>query len=333
MAQLIKLLDYPSRYEADIYHYPSQYVLLKREHWERIKGAWQTNNWDFTEEEKNSYIHVEDLDPIKINEFIEEEKSFLSKIWSKVRRQNKNEPVNIDQEESDDQENDMSSILEIFKVANEYFSEDELKQKFLDELFEFQLKWASSIDLDQNEAGRKIRYDETLKYLLQSFPDNLLVLYRPVLYIGKAPIELEALIIGPIDTYCISIVDGEENHVTIADKGNFWLQKIVTREKKIVNPMFGLNRMGKLIKQIYHKNNIESTVNKILLTTNGFIDYQQPPKDIQIIDKRTYQQWHEGIIKKSSPIKLRQLKAAKSVLALCEYTNHIDLINEESVEE
>ncbi|MET3196533.1 NERD domain-containing protein [Bacillus sp. OAE603] len=333
MAQLIKLLDYPSRYEADIYHYPSQYVLLKREHWEKIKGAWQSNNWEFTDEENNSQIQIEDLDPIKVNDFIEDEKSFLSKILSKVRRRKRIEPDTLEQEASQIEEDNMSSILEIFKVANEYFSEDELKQKFLDELFDFQLKWASSIDLDQNEAGRKIRYDETLKYFLQSFPDNLLVMYRPVLYIGKAPIELEILIIGPIDTYCISVVKGDEHHVTIADKGNFWLQKVLKHEKKIVNPMFGLNRMGKLIKQIYLKNNIESTVHKILLTTNGFIDYQQPPKDIQIIDRRNYQQWHEGILKKSSPIKLRQLKAAKSVLALCEYTNHIDLMNEESEKE
>jgi hypothetical protein len=330
MAQLIKLLDYPSRYELDLFHYPSQFVLLKRNQWEKISEAWRTNNWEFSKEINDSSIQIEDIDPIQLNDLLKEE-SFFSKVWSKVRRRKKEESVLIEEETLDNSE-DFSSILEIFKVANEYFSEEELKQKFLDELFAFQLKWASSTNLDQNDEGLKIRNDDTLKYFLQSFPDNLLVMFRPVLYIGKAPIELEILIIGPVETYCISFVMGDPNHVTIADKGNFWLQKIVNREQKIVNPMFGLNRMGKLINQVYQKNNIESTIHKILLTTNGFIDYQQPPKDIQIVDKRNYKHWHEGILKKSSPIKLKQLKAAQSILALCEYTNHIDLMNEENDE-
>jgi hypothetical protein len=333
MAQLIKLQDYPSRYEVDLYHYPSQYVLLKREQWEKIKGAWKTNNWDFTEEKDDAPIQIQDIEPINLKDLIEEEESFLTKIWRKVRRRSNNESIQSENEELVDHTENLNSILDIFKVANEYFSEKELKQKYLDELFNVQLNWASSTSLNKYDAGRKIQYDETLKYLLQSFPDNLLVMYQPVLYIGKAPIELEIIIISPIETYCISFVKGDENHVTIADKGNFWLQKILNREKKIVNPMFGLNRMGKLINEIYTKNNIESTIHKILLSPSGYIDYQQPPKDIQIIDKRNYHQWHEGILKKSSPIKLRQLKAAQSILAFCEYTNHIDLINDEANDE
>ncbi|WP_088067595.1 hypothetical protein [Gottfriedia luciferensis] len=333
MAQLIKLLDYPSRYEADLFHYPSQFVLLKRDKWEKISKAWKTNNWDFSEAENESSIQVEEIEPVQLSDVINEETSFFSKVLNKFKKRNNPELGNHDDENDTlDQSDELSSILEIFKVANEYFSEEELKHKYLDELFEFQLRWATSTDLAQNETYRKIRYDETLKYFLQSFPDNLLVLYRPVLYIGKAPVELEIVIIGPVETYCISFVNGDENHVTIPEKGNFWLQKIVNREKKILNPMFGLNRMGKLINQIYKKNEIESKVHKILLSTNGFIDYQQPPRDVQIIDKRNYRQWYEGIVKKSSPIKLRQLKAAQSILALCEYTNHIDLISEEKID-
>lgn len=330
MAQLIKLLDYPSRYEEDIYHYPGQYVLLKREQWRKIKEAWQTNNWELLDEKTSPEVQIEDVDPINLDNWLQEEPSFFSKVWTKISRRKKNEPLTEELEPTLNQENEISSIFDVFKVANEYFSEDELKQKYLDELFEFQLKWAAASSyIELNESGRKIRYDETLKFFLQSFPDNLLVLYRPVLYIGKAPVELEILLIGPIETYCITIVSGEENHVTISDKGNFWIQKYLNREKKVVNPMFGLNRMEKLIRRIYEKNNIESTVRKILFTKNGYIDYPQSPKDLQIIDKRNYQEWYGSMINKSSPIKLRQLKAVQSILALCEYTNHIDLVNEE----
>mgnify|MGYP005609875703 CR=1 FL=1 len=39
MGQLIKLQDYVSRYEQDIYHYPTQYVYLKKQQWEKVNEA------------------------------------------------------------------------------------------------------------------------------------------------------------------------------------------------------------------------------------------------------------------------------------------------------
>ena len=46
MAQLVKLLDYVSRYEHDLSRYPSQYIRLKRYQWERMKTQWE-NGADF----------------------------------------------------------------------------------------------------------------------------------------------------------------------------------------------------------------------------------------------------------------------------------------------
>ena len=37
MAQLVKLLDYVSRYENDLSRYPTQYIRLKKYQWERMK--------------------------------------------------------------------------------------------------------------------------------------------------------------------------------------------------------------------------------------------------------------------------------------------------------
>jgi hypothetical protein len=91
--------------------------------------------------------------------------------------------------------------------------------------------------------------------------------------------------------------------------------------------------MVKLVNQIYKKNDIVSNVRKILLCKSGYIDYLQAPHGLELIDKRNYQAWHEQIIKTSSPIKLNQLKAAQSILSLCEYTNHIELVNKEAEEE
>lgn len=42
MAQLIKLKDYISRYEWNAYRYPSQYIRLKQENWEKLYQLWNS---------------------------------------------------------------------------------------------------------------------------------------------------------------------------------------------------------------------------------------------------------------------------------------------------
>ncbi|MBP0726365.1 NERD domain-containing protein [Bacillus sp. RG28] len=334
MAQLIKLLDYPSRYEGDLFHYPSQFVVLKRQQWKKINNAWLTGNWESLNEEETSEVLVEDIQPKQISDVeIKSKKQQFFQFLNKVKFSRKKSTEEAEEVENVTPSDEISSILEVFRVANEYFTEKELKQKFLDEFFKFQLKWATSRMIEESEIDRKIIFDDNLRYFLQSFPDNFLVLYQPVLYVGKAPIELEVIIVGPVETLCISIINGEENHVNIYNKGNFWTQKMLQREKKIVNPINGLNRMVKLVNQIYRKNDIVSNVRKILLCKSGYIDYLQAPHELELIDKRNYQDWHEQIINTSSPIKLNQLKAAQSILSLCEYTNHIELVNKEAGEE
>lgn len=43
MAQIIKLFDYISRYELDAYRYPSQFIRLKKQQWEKVFQAWENN--------------------------------------------------------------------------------------------------------------------------------------------------------------------------------------------------------------------------------------------------------------------------------------------------
>lgn len=42
MAQLVKLLDYVSRYENDLTRYPTQFLRLKQYQWNRMKIQWET---------------------------------------------------------------------------------------------------------------------------------------------------------------------------------------------------------------------------------------------------------------------------------------------------
>ncbi|WP_338472038.1 hypothetical protein R4Z10_04640 [Niallia sp. XMNu-256] len=42
MGQLIKLQDYTSRYEQNIYHYPARFVTLKNQQWAKTQKSWET---------------------------------------------------------------------------------------------------------------------------------------------------------------------------------------------------------------------------------------------------------------------------------------------------
>ncbi|WP_054753276.1 hypothetical protein [Piscibacillus salipiscarius] len=41
MGQLVKLQDYISRYETDIYKYPGQFIRLKKDQYERLVARWE----------------------------------------------------------------------------------------------------------------------------------------------------------------------------------------------------------------------------------------------------------------------------------------------------
>ena len=58
MAQLVKLQDYISRYETALTRYPTQFVRLKQNQWERVKTQWllgeQLPNWEHVETEEEN---------------------------------------------------------------------------------------------------------------------------------------------------------------------------------------------------------------------------------------------------------------------------------------
>ncbi|MED5078631.1 NERD domain-containing protein, partial [Geobacillus stearothermophilus] len=41
MGQLLKLRDYISRYETDVYHYVPEFIRLKQWQWEQAKARWE----------------------------------------------------------------------------------------------------------------------------------------------------------------------------------------------------------------------------------------------------------------------------------------------------
>ncbi|MFT8323131.1 MAG: nuclease-related domain-containing protein [Bacillus sp. (in: firmicutes)] len=312
MAQLVKLKDYISRYEQNIILYPSRFVRLKKQKWEGIKKAFEMGQHSpsFLEEEG---LHEE--------EWLEEKSSFFTKLKGIMQKNKKDD--------------ELEAHLEIKKESIEIVEEDELafdykpnyyltpknieelKVQFLNQLLQFQMKWASSTLTEKSVVKKAFYYDEVLKYYLQRFPDTYLVLYQPVFLLQNAPIELDTIIITPTEVWCITLLEAEESSVFVGSNEKFWTKKRKDKEKKILSPVISINRTEKVIKKIMKMHEIDFPIKKAILTRNGYIDYPMAPYDLKIIEKRNYEDWFQTMRNNRSPLKAIQLKTAESLLRHC----------------
>ncbi|MBM7692942.1 hypothetical protein JOC77_002373 [Peribacillus deserti] len=307
MGQLIKLQDYISRYEQDIYRYPAQFVRLKKQQWTQLKAAYLAGELETLGSEPAP----------DEKEMAEEKESVLSKMKKILKgRQEIVEDYRGPAVESPDAELDL-----LFAVTSMPDNLDELKRMFLNKVFRFQLKWVSSTIREKSYIDQVYFFDEKLKFFLQRFPDNFLILYKPIFLVKNAPIELEVILISPIETWCITILEGEEDAAFIGSKERFWLKRHhVHGDKKVLNPLLSANRTANIVSNIYSSFGIESPVKKAVLTRNGYMDYPAAPHDIVFVDKKIYENWLDRMRSISSPLKHNQLKAAKVLLDYCQTT-------------
>ncbi|WP_339172687.1 nuclease-related domain-containing protein [Solibacillus sp. FSL R5-0691] len=332
MAQLIKLQDYISRYEIDLARYPTQFIRLKQNQWERIKYQWQTGEtierWEHIEEEvkeEKKKSLFKKLFPFKKDvEVFEEEQEDIEK-------------VNISNdwavEENAYQEEDTTLIFEPNLVYTPKTLE-ELKKMFIDQFFHFQMKWASSTLREKSYVDPKFMRDTLLRSMLQTLPDNYLVFYYPILRVKKAPIELDIIIMTPTECLCITVLEQESQAVYIANSERFWLKKVGKNEKKVLSPLIQLNRMEKVIEQIFQQNQIELPIRKVLLTRNGYIDYPGTMYGVSFVDKRKFPEWMGQLARSVSPMKHMQIRGAQSILNTVQTTSfHRDIWNTENKED
>ncbi|MCM3091943.1 MULTISPECIES: nuclease-related domain-containing protein [unclassified Cytobacillus] len=310
MGQLIKLQDYVSRYQQDIYVYPSRFVRLKKQQWDKWHKAWEANE-SYQPQFAQHY-------PSGTADWADEEKEPLMEKLKGLLKRGRNE---------DDEEYDASGIegkkaedaLEFeasFAVRPETI--ENLKHQFLDQLYRFQLKWASSTLTEKSFPDKQYYYDENLKYFLQRYPDTYLVMYNPIFLLKKAPVETETIVISPTEVWCISFLEQEDSAVFTGSKDRFWIKRGKGEEKKVLNPLLALNRTEKIIRKIFEIQSIELPVKKAVLTRNGYIDYPAAPIDVQLIEKRTYNQWFQAIRSQRSPLKHAQIKGAQALLQYCQ---------------
>ncbi|PLT29231.1 NERD domain-containing protein [Peribacillus deserti] len=307
MGQLIKLQDYISRYEQDIYRYPAQFVRLKKQQWTKVKAAFLAGELETLAESA-----------VKEEEYIALEKDT---VFTKMKKIFKRQETFTETLESTEVSTNEEPLDLSFALSSKPETVEELKRSFLNQVFRFQLKWVSSTIREKSYIDQVYFFDEKLKFFLQRFPDNFLILYKPIFLVKNAPIELEIIILSPTETWCITILEGEENAAFIGSKERFWVKRHhVYGDKKVLNPLLSVNRTAAVVTKIYSSLGIELPVKKAIISRNGYIDYPSAPHDTMFVDKKIHQSWLERMRSTSSPLKHNQLKAAQALLDYCQTT-------------
>ncbi|WP_226680560.1 NERD domain-containing protein [Sutcliffiella horikoshii] len=305
MAQLIKLQDYITRYEADIYRYPNQYIRLKKQQWktyeEMLRNPVGTQG--------PSHIAQTEDTSSKDSKLISLMKSFKKKEQEEELFTGKLLPI----DSKLDEEWELPSI-----TGNK--TPEERKQQFLDSILPLQLKWASSTIREMSYLQKNYKRETLLKYFLQRFPDTFFVMYKPIFLVKQAPVELEIILVTPNEIMALFYMEEQEESVVLGNNERFWSIREKEKERKIVNPTISLNRMGSIIKNILPLYNVSLPVTKLLLHPKGYIDITDGPTDVQVVDKRTYGKWFEKMRANKLPLKHSQLKAAGALLSHCQST-------------
>ncbi|HLQ74336.1 MAG TPA: NERD domain-containing protein [Bacillota bacterium] len=284
MAQLIKLKDCISRYEWNTYRYSSQFIRLKQEQWGKLYNQWQDES-ELTE-------------PVIEEEH--EEQSTFDKFKSIFKKNKASTEVIQEQEE---------------QILPE--TELQLRHYFLDKLFPFQLKWATSTVSDVSFVYQQYERDETLKFFLQRLPDIYLLMYYPIFNIKKAPVDAEIILISPVSIEVIYLLESDEQATFYATDDRSWTKETPRGEETIISPIISLKRTEKIIESIMKKHDVSFKINKVILSRKNDINYYTEPYLTSIIGRSQFEEWLDDKKALSSPLKSQQLKVAEVLLSYC----------------
>lgn len=243
MAQIIKIQDYISRYEQDPHHYINQFIRLKKQRWDELKKA-----------SKEGAQHQFDQITEQTPEEEEKRTKFSLKRKPKAADMKKerdlslfNEPIDIEQGVFRNVPTDETKLIHFFK----------------DHLYDVQLKWASSTISHISTVSHHIRYDEKLRMLARQLPDSYFVMYKPVMLIQKAEMELCTVLISPLEVICLSFLEAEPDSVYIGSKERFWEKRATGKAvQSVLNPCASLLRSGTVVSKILDQSGVDLPVKK-----------------------------------------------------------------------
>lgn len=329
MAQLVKLQDYISRYQIDLSRYPTQFVRLKKIQWDRIKQQWTSGEtipqWEQIEEQeegKESKKTFSLFNKFKFKKNVIQGNEAVEEAFDELM----NRDDEIPEEET--------TLFFESKLVYHPKTIEELKRVFVDQFFNFQIKWASSTTREKSYVDPKFLRDNLLRNMLQWLPDSFLVFYYPIIKVKKAPVELDIVLLTPTECLCITVVEHENQAVYVGDGDRFWTKKVGKSSGKILNPLIQLNRMETIVSKIFAESDVEIPIRKVLLSRNGFFDYPGAIYNVQFVDKREFAKWMQHLRHYSSPMKHVQMRAAKAILQTVQTTSfNRDIWNVEKEQE
>lgn len=290
LAHLVKLQDYPTRYDRDFFHFPNHVLTLKKNEWGRIKANFEQQKDEPVKEE----VKVADL-----WEFQKEEKKKWGFSFFRKKEENVTDVNHTVQEKH---------IIEIPTQAENI---QELKLLFQEEWYEYQLHL--SCNAIEKEKKRYV-YDSELKYLIQEFSDQYLVYYKSDALLNEGSVELATIIITPLEVWVISVLAVEKGSVFSKHDKRYWIEKTGEESRKLVNPTISLIRTEKIIQHIMNSKDVSLPIKKIILSKNGYIDTFEMAAGFQYIDKRNYEEWFKKNSRTIVPLKSTQLKVGEAIL-------------------
>ncbi|WP_062047676.1 nuclease-related domain-containing protein [Bacillus sp. JCM 19034] len=279
MAHLIKLKDYTSRYQYDIQRYPSQYTRYKKERWYYLKTEWE--QWQFQSDEDKQELA---------------EKTSLQTVYNKLMK-----IFRVNQNDNHKQERTF----------------EQLKKQYTDELFQIQIKWATSMKEGERKIDEDFEKDEWLRFFTQQIPDSYFLMYHPVFFHKKAEVDLDIVLISPTEIMCITVLNGKEHSIFEARTGRYWFEYVEQTRRQRINPLISLKRMRVVIEERLKEENIAFPIKSIVLCRNGMIDYKLHGLNVTFVDKRDFQKWVEKIQSHPTPIKHSQVQIATLLLGDC----------------
>ncbi|MEK4565962.1 nuclease-related domain-containing protein [Alkalihalobacillus sp. FSL R5-0424] len=296
MAHIIRISDYTSRYQTDIQRYSSQFTRMKKERWHYLQESWKR---EFAEVIRLEY---EDLS----------ESSAIAEVWSKAVNKIRNWTLG-----SPDQKSEKEREHEVFQQT---------KQLFRDEIFEKQLLWAGVPDAELLSQDLIIdwKQDQWLKQLGIELPDNCFIFYKPVLYVKKAEIELDTLLITPTEIICLTCLKGETLSVFEVNSDRYWIEYVNQERRKRLSPIPALERMERVIQNILSQHDRMMPIRSIVIATDSIIDHRTAGMKVDFLDKRSFSEWKSKLVHSNIPLKHQQVKACETLLQYCESRESIE---------
>lgn len=287
MAQLVKLADYVSRYDIDIYRYPSRYVRLKKERWQRIRQDWEATRTDAPSSPLFQHYEKES-----------------ASLWGRTRGIFKRKEKAGTKEEVE--------LPTDWQLRHK--SMEELQADYFQELFEFQLNWASSTVSEISKMNQAYYQDELLQHLLKEFPDTFFVFYQPVLFARKAPVDCDIILLTPSNLWIITSLPGDEETIYSSLGGRYWQKRQGDEKESILHPNVSLKRSKTVVQSILERKNLEITIKTAVLAKDSYLDVGQGSQASKLIDRRNLHEFRNSMIKMTAPIKHTQLKIADALL-------------------